>query len=306
MNTAETQLSPEAQIGQLLRGNETTNREEFTEREDVTTDANDAPDPQIEGGTEPEPEPEPAQEPEPESAAPDDDSAPESEPEPDVAFDLTAMAEKMGVEISELYDIEIPLGGEREPITLGQFKDHVQELFTVEERQTALEGQKIEHENAVIRDQQELLAMINESGVELSPQLRQRANEAAQHHAQQQRELLFTSLPTWRDQAVYQNDRAEMVETLNGVYGISEAQIGSTTEAVLIKMMHDLTRFHRMFGEADANAKRIPKVPRRPGKKRRQVAKAEQDKTNIINQGATSKDPYDKARAVSSLLGPKR
>jgi hypothetical protein len=59
-------------------------------------------------------------------------------------------------------------------------------------------------------------------------------------------------------------------------------------------------------GEADHNAKRIPKVPRRPGKKRRVPAKADTDKQTLIDKGRNSRDPMDKARGIAAILGPKR
>jgi len=312
-------VDPALKVQALLEQNASSNREGFVSQPDVTIDAPDQEQEQSAARSEPEhPEPEQSEQtdhsqeseqddaepdqPDHDADAPDHDQADQGEP---LALDIASLAEKLDVPVADLYAMEIPLGGDREPITLGQFKDHVQDLYTVEDRQEALEAQKIEHENQVLQDQQELLAMINESGVELTPELRSRAAQAQQIHASQQRELLFSAIPAWKDNPeTYQRDRAAMVETLGNEYGLTEAQIGAQGEAVTIKMMHDLTRLLRMERLSNAAAKKVPKLPRRPGKPRRQSAKS-QKQSEVVAAGRAATDPYDKAQAVKALLSPK-
>lgn len=317
-------VDPVSRVASLLEQNETEQREAFTDRPDVETgeqapppdsvddqpDANPSPESDESGLTDAEsPETAGESETEPESGSQADG---EGESDPDQSelgeiesLDLHALAQKLDIPLDDLYALEIPLGGEREPITLGQFKDRVQDLFTVEERRESLDAARIEHENEVLRDRNELLAMIRESGTELTPELRQRAAAAAQQHASEQRELLLSVLPGWRENDTYQRDRASMVDTLGREYGLTEAQIGSQVDAVIIKMMHDLTQFHTMFSEAKAAGKRIPKAPRKPGKPRAPGRRA--PKTDeIIAAGKATNDPFEKAGAVGALLASRK
>lgn len=217
-------------------------------------------------------------------------------------FNIEAIAEKLGIEPAEVYQIEIPLGQDREPITLGQFKDHVQDLLNVDDAREALENRQAEHEASVLRDQQETLAIINALGENLTPELRQMAAQQYQTHMTQQRALMLQMLPEWRDAERYAADRSDMFETLTSHYPVSETQLSAQQEAVTVLMMRDLARFWRREKSIDAERKRIPKVPRRPGKEPARTSKRGASKHQQIQQAAASSDPRDKVAAVKRLL----
>ncbi len=217
-------------------------------------------------------------------------------------FDVAAIAEKLGIEPAEVYQIEIPLGQDREPITIGQFKDHVQDLLNVDDARDALETRQAEHEAAVLRDQQETLAIINALGENLTPQLRQLASEQYQTHISQQRALMLSMVPEWSDAQRYAADRSDIFDTLTAQYPVSETQLSAQQEAVTVLMMRDLARFWRREKQMNAERKRIPKVPRRPGKQPRQATKAEAQKAQLIQQAAASSDYRDKVAAVKRVM----
>lgn len=250
-------------------------------------DANDYRDP--EGATDSEPEGEGEHGEEPESSAGDDEP-----------IDLKALAERTGIEIDQLYDVQVAMGQGREPLKLGELKDYVNELHTLDDRREALITQQIEHENAMLRDQQEI-AMIVEAIGEVPESLRALAAEKQSLNLAKQREQLLQIFPEWADQRQYVDDRSKMVDRISR-YGLTEQDLGLVQDARWIKVIADLTRYAAEAEQADAKQKRLRKIPKPvPRTRRRPPSKATQ-KQAMIDKAAASSDPKTKIAAVSELL----
>lgn len=297
------------QVAALLRQNETANREAFLEREDVEHDAGseDGADDTGDGSQEAA-----------EVAALDasdhtgetgdesidegaDDSAESEQSEHEnLGVDWAGLAEKLGVTEAELYQIEMPMRNGREPVTFGQMKDSESDRLNLEQRRSEFEDARSEHEASVLRDQQDAMAIINALGDRVTPELVQLASARHSKHLDQQRELLLTAIPEWRDREAYSRDRQEIISTLAGRYAVTEQQIAAQTEAVYIQMMRDLARLLNEKKASKAQAKKVRRSPTRPGRK---VAAAKPNaRQTIIQTGKESSDPGDKVKAVAALL----
>ena len=266
--------------------------------QDAAADSPDADgnsEPEGTAGEQPETEGEPDEEPEGDQPA---------DGELDEAIDLKALAKKVGVEVSELYGVEVAMGQGREPLTLGELKDMANDLHTIEDRRESVIQQEIEHQNAVLRDQQEISYIVDVLG-EVPDQLRQLAAEKHQMEATKQREKLLTIFPEWQEPQQYVAARQRMVQTLDG-YGLSETDLSMILDARWIKVVHDLGVMKEHFSKAEGHKKRLRKLPKKPAQKakRKAPSKAGQ-REKLIADAKASTDPNDKYAAVATILNQK-
>ena len=123
-----------------------------------------------------------------EPAAPEIEAEPEAqaapaEPTAEKVKSLKALAEAAGIDIKELYALEVGLGNGEEPITLGQMKDRAKAVTDLDARETEVTVKQQEFENYVLRTQAELREAF--SLAKLTPEMLQRGA------ADQERQLRF-------------------------------------------------------------------------------------------------------------------
>jgi hypothetical protein len=243
-----------------------------------------------------------------EGAAADDESGGEDEDQPtddeQGQLDLKALAEKVGVEVSDLYGVRVAMGQGREPLTLGELKDSVNDLHTIEERREALVSERIDHQNAVLRDQHELSYIVDVMG-EVPDELRQLAAEKHQIEATKQREKLLNIFPGWKDPQEYVGARERMIGAI-GELGLSETDLSLVNDARWIKLIHDYAELSENARNAEAGRKRLRKLPkkvkqRQPRKPPNKASRRDQ----MLAKARASDKPEDKYAAVSVLLNDK-
>ena len=133
----------------------------------------------------------------------------------DVPKSLDALAEGLGVDVADLYNLEVPLGGEQGSVTLGQLKDLGKagsqidlDRIEFEERQTEFEAQQ----RKAAQDMADLIASLPRKAItdELVGKIHQ------QRAAIQEREeqLLAGAIPQWSDPVVKERDRTAMADYL--------------------------------------------------------------------------------------------
>lgn len=153
---------------------------------------------------------------------------------------LKGLAEKLGVEDKDLYDIEIPMAN-GESQTLGQIKDHFakHQDFTVRELEFEETRAKSEQDDLRVRAElQQLLA-------ELPANFRtgdafQKAAKKANEAVTQQRQSLLKAIPEWSDQDVRTQEAQGLIEHLES-YGFPKnyLQTMSDYDHKLVKYFRD-------------------------------------------------------------------
>ena len=134
----------------------------------------------------------------------------------DVPKSLDELAEGLGVDVADLYKLEVPLGGDREPITLGQLKDIGKagsqidlDRIEFDEKVTEFEAQQ----RKAAQDMADLIASLPRNAItdELVGKIQQ------QRAAVQDREekLLQAAIPGWSDPVVKERERTVMGDYLN-------------------------------------------------------------------------------------------
>lgn len=154
-----------------------------------------------------------------ETVTPDDDQgdAGASAPEKGVApKSLDDLAKGLGVDVADLYEIKVPLGGDQEPISLGELKDLGKagsqinlDRIEFEEQRTKFESEQ----RKAAQDFADLVASLPSKAI--TQDLIDRIH--AQRAAFQEREETLTAktISPWSDPVVKERERAVMSEYLD-------------------------------------------------------------------------------------------
>ena len=239
---------------------------------------------------------------EPEKAAEGDTEAPEGETpaddEPETST-LKALAEKLGVEPSDLYKVKIGLS-DGEQMTLGQMKDKVQSLTDLDGEKQQLTQQKIDFENLMLRERNEVSAILEKVAHAVTPEMVEQTRVERDQHIAQERTKLLEAVPDWQDAEKYQADREAIVE-LAKEYSVTEAEVAQTNDHRLVKMMRDFVELKKLVGSANAEAKKLRSAPKgaKPGK----PVKATSSLDTLIKQAKATNRMDEKIPAMNAILG---
>jgi hypothetical protein len=204
------------------------------------------------------------------------------------------IAEGLGVEAEQVYDMSIPVGDLGETVKIGKLKDAWLGRVAAERESAEKEAALNSREAAVISDQQ-AWAMLAANG-QLDNGTLQQAREIVAEKMQSEQQMLFDLVPELQDQAKLDLFRKDLVRVMGQVgYKPHEILIGDHRQGLLLR------RFVQMEQENAAMKKQLrPKPPR--------TAKPQ-------GRGAPSKPNYQNARggteaqklqAVSNLISGKR
>ena len=134
---------------------------------------------------------------------------------------LEAIAEALGVEVKDLYDITVPfsVGDDVQAKTLGEIKDQISERDNFEVDRLAWEEQRTTRENELMKSNQELtdiVSMLPRSAI--SPELVSAVASKRAAAIANESELTKKVIPAWTDETVEAKDRETMREHLSA-YG---------------------------------------------------------------------------------------
>lgn len=183
---------------------------------------------------------------------------------------FTQLAEKLGVGLDELYQLELASGGEGETFTVGQMKDAF-----AESQQNALD--KIEWEETKARDQRKLMqetAELQQIMAALPPgavneQTLAQIRERTAAHVDAENALTLQVIPEWEDDRQRESDIKGMSEHLQS-YGFPPDYMANVVNHRQRKYIRDMWLLQSRMDQAIAQVKkgRPAKEPtaRTPGK----------------------------------------
>lgn len=201
---------------------------------------------------------------------------------------LQALAEKAGVSVKELYKVQIPLGNEREPVSIGDLKDQFQQVDDLKGQRDTFDQTRTAFENDMIRSRaelQEIVALLPEVPAALIE--RGQASHAA--NIAKQRELLHNIKPEWKDPEVFARVQDNILNVVQE-YGFTRPELESITDHRLTKLLHDFFTMRQRFSEANASRKRLvddasSQLGRKKGSKRTEAKRASAQK---LTEAATA------------------
>jgi hypothetical protein len=173
---------------------------------------------------------------------------------------LQALAESAGVTVEDLYKIVIPLGDNREPMTLGALKDQALDSARLTEDRQVFDDRKTSFENDMLRARAEL-----QSVVKLLPEVPAELYERAQQqHAgmvASERAALHAVMPEWKDPETYSRILDNIMESV-GEYGFERHELDAVFDHRLTKLLHDFHTMRQRIKAANAGLKRDLEVPK--------------------------------------------
>ncbi len=211
----------------------------------------------------------------------------------DVGLTPQAIAEGLGVDAAEVYDMDIPVGDDGETVKIGALKDAWQDRATAERESVEREAGLNEREAAIISDQQAWALLAAEG--QLTPQVFERVRERIGERMNQEQGMLFDLVPELRDETKLDLFRRDLVRVMGQVgFQPHEIVLGDHRQGLLLR------RFVQLEKENAAMKKQLrPKPPRTPKPQGR--GKPAKPNFSAARRGNDSQ----KVAAVSQLLNGK-
>lgn len=149
---------------------------------------------------------------------------------------LTELAERLGVEVKDLYDLEIP-SDKLKGLTLGKLKDHMAERETFTTRSLKFEEDAAQKEADFSRAQLELQTLLQALPKEaITPQLREAVRQKHEAALSVERKRTLDAIPEWRDESLRTTDLAAMVEYLTG-FGFPKEYLAQVNDHRALKFI---------------------------------------------------------------------
>ena len=201
--------------------------------------------------------------------AEDTDNDGESDSEADEPVDISYLAETLGVDKSEVYDIEVRIDDDTS-VTLGQLKDNFIESGPVVEARRELAQQTDKFQRDVMTTKTHInmmmaAAVTPQEQALLDRMLKAAAGNTEQWNSEQDR-ILKDTLPAWDDVATRQQDMAD-IAALGSEYGFSKPEIEATKDARTLRLLRDAARDRKRLAEMQDPAKRKHVSANAPAKK---------------------------------------
>lgn len=175
---------------------------------------------------------------------------------------LEALAQALGVEVSELYSVKVPAGSGREAMTLGQLKDRFAEWDSLEADRLAFSETRVQQEAELQRglaEFRELLTIIPKEQL-LNREVLTRAAARAAEKVKAQEAQLLVAIPEWKVEATRTKERGELASYLEG-YGYSKQEAESIRDPRLVKLLRDAHRREQQVRAALAKVKPAQRKP---------------------------------------------
>jgi hypothetical protein len=162
----------------------------------------------------------------------------EKPPEKVKPKDLNALAETLGIEVKDLYDMEIP-SDKLKGMTLGKLKDHMaeREKFTVESLKFAED--KAAKETGFLRAEQELQTLIATMPKELlKPEMIAAAKTKHEAVVKAERQKTIEIIPEWQDPVIREKELGAMATHMQA-YGFPENYLMSIIDSRTMRYIRD-------------------------------------------------------------------
>jgi hypothetical protein len=149
---------------------------------------------------------------------------------------LAQAAERLGVEVKDLYDLEIP-SDQLKGLTLGKLKDHMVERENFTTRSLKLEEDAAQKEAEFERANLELQTLLGALPKDaIKPEIREAVRQKHEATLKIERERTLQTIPEWKDEKVRTEELAGMVEHLTG-FGFPASYLKSVTDHRALKFI---------------------------------------------------------------------
>lgn len=231
------------------------------------------------------------------------------------------LAERLGVDPADCYQIALELAGDKGQVTLGQIKDYLQEYGTapieingelVRRRTAADEAEEARERTSAeqIAIRRELVGLIGAMG-QVPREVAERVERLQRSRLEREMALTLEGAPEWKDPSRFESDRREMVDILRP-YGFTKTEVLQIDDSRLMMFMRDqVARARRVRnlregsaknnGAGEGEASPAGKSNQEPSARRSSSASAAARTSAIVRQGKAG-NKVDKINAISALI----
>jgi len=191
------------------------------------------------------------------------------------------------------YDMEIPLGDGRDPVTLSSMKDAYQNLERVRD---TLDTQRM----SLLAQEQELNTFMQTTGVEIPKGFQEHMQKQQEQHLGAQHDLMMQMIPEAQDKEGFTNMRAGIAEVAKAS-NFTEQEIAQINDA---RVIHVLNRLAKLEARAKSAQETVVQLKKKPGlkgvkpKPRTKVSKLDKQVGNAMK----SNNQDDKDAAIAALI----
>jgi hypothetical protein len=210
---------------------------------------------------------------------------------------LDALAQTLGVEAANLYQVKVPTR-DGETITLGELKDYHAQRGEHEVERLAWEEQRVTEQADLARSRQELAELLSAVPRDkLRPEIIERVRQVHETRMAVERSKLLDRVPEWKDDA----KRSEEMDKIAGHladYGIPKSALAEITDHRLLVYMRDNMARKARLDAALAQVREV-RTPPPPGSSKPPV-----NKSGSTRQGQPNGPQAQRARLgeISKLL----
>lgn len=228
--------------------------------------------------------------------SPDDDGENENEQEQEQdlneGLDVKALAERLGVDAAEIYDIQFKYG-DGESMSLGELKDLGSRSKEIEAQGESLTIKLEDHENDQLRSRAEMNLIISMLPKEaISEHFVETAREQHRIAMSRERISLLEAIPAWQEPQAEKAGRELIISALDD-YGFSKGEVAAMLDHRLVKVIHDFARLRekvRNKGEVVRGKIKAGKAGNKPGSSRSRksadrLARAKDLASNDLRKG---------------------
>lgn len=149
------------------------------------------------------------------------------------------LAGKLGLELEDLYKLEVSQATDGSPVTVENLKDHYARQDDIDLRELEFEERRTQHEAEMMRAQEELreiMAALPEKAIK--PEVLQKVREKHEAQVRLERQRALELIPEWKDEKTRTADIEGMVEHLQQ-YGYPVNYLERVADHRQIKYIRD-------------------------------------------------------------------
>lgn len=175
--------------------------------------------------------------------------------------DLAAVAERLGVQVADLYAVKVPASGGREPLTIGQIKDRFAEFESLEADRLQFSESRIQQERDLEQARAEIRELLSAiPGEHLKKEVLQRVAQRVAERNTAARAKVVEVIPEWRDENLRTTETKELDKLMEG-YGFPAGFASGIHDARLLKFMRDAMRREQQVRKALESVRKVTKQP---------------------------------------------
>lgn len=226
----------------------------------------------------------------------EDDQETDEQDEQETAVTAKELAEKLGVNVKDVYKIKFPYGRNGESLSLGELKDVGIRARDLDSQTTQLESDREAYTNDKMVSRAEMQNIIS-----LLPEIPQQLVDQAQAQyrnvVSQERVALMETIPAWTDPAKEKLARVDILANLK-TYGFTAVEMDHMLDHRLVKLLDDFTRLKGKLVKPKSDIQAMKKGA--TGKKRAPVGsrKRQSNRKRSVEMGKQG----DTRGAINTLL----